>query len=117
MTPVPETGSKPPGRTYTFVNAASDGDEGVGQSAAASAVLWLRGRVVAEDPLDVEAQHETHQAAGLAALRGRDQHTHTMGQTGVDRTNQTEPKQSGKPHLNISDPGSVQKFHFHLRVS
>lgn len=100
------------------MNAASDGDEGVGQSAAASAVLWLRGRVVAEDPLDVEAQHETHQAAGLAALRGRDQHAHEGSDRGrQNKPNQTEPKQSGKPHLDISDPGFVQKFHFHLRVS
>lgn len=54
VTFVPESGGKLPGCTYTFVNAAPDGDEGVGQSAAASAVLRLKGRIVAEDPLDVE---------------------------------------------------------------
>lgn len=58
------------------MNAASDGDEGVGQSAAAPAVLRLKGRIVAEDPLDVETQHQTHQAARLAALRGRETDAH-----------------------------------------
>lgn len=34
-----------------------------------------------------------------------------------ESTEQSEPKQRAKPHLNICDPGFVQKFHFHLRVS
>lgn len=95
------------------MNAASDGDEGVGQRAAASALLRLKGRIIAEDPLDVVTQHQAHQAARLAALRGRD----ARGQAEVDRTNQRESKPSAKPHLNTCDPGFVQKFHSHLRVS
>lgn len=98
--------------TYTFMNTPSDGDKGVGQRAGASLVLWLRGGVVAEHPLDVETQHETHQAARLTVLR----ETNT-GRSDCETNCGSKGKRKKKTHLNVSNPGFVQKFNSSLSVS
>lgn len=97
------------------MNTLSDGDKGVGQRAGASLVLWLRGGVVAEHPLDVETQHETHQAARLTVLRetdtGRSDCETNCGSKGKKK------QEAVKTHLNVFNPGFLQKFNSNLSVS
>lgn len=54
--------------TYTFMYTLSDADKSVCQSTGVTLILWLRGGVVAEHPLNVETQYETQETACLTVL-------------------------------------------------